>query len=59
MLVRRILNSWLSEALQQKLVFGKGGKNVVLSEGLSFFCDGCGDREVRCNVRSKLIPYEK
>ena len=24
-LVRRILNSWLSEAQQQKLTFGKGG----------------------------------
>ena len=26
------LNSWLSEAQQQKLTFGKGAKNVVRSE---------------------------
>ena len=29
------------------------------ARGLSFFCDGCGDREVRCNGRSKLTPLRK
>ena len=24
-----------------------------------FFCNGCGDREVRCNGRSKLAPLRK
>ena len=32
---------------------------MVLSEGLLFFCDGCGDGSIRCNGRSKLLPYEK
>ena len=32
-LVRRILNSWLSEAQQQKLTFDKGGKDMVRSKG--------------------------
>ncbi|CBL33824.1 hypothetical protein ES1_07230 [[Eubacterium] siraeum V10Sc8a] len=32
-LVRRILNSWLSEAQQHKLTFDKGGKDIMLFEG--------------------------
>ena len=32
---------------------------LVEARGLSFFCDGCGDREVRCNGRSKLAPLRK
>ena len=29
------------------------------ARGLSFFCDGCGDREVRCNGRSELLTLRK
>ena len=29
-------------------------KGVGASEGLSFFCNGRGDREVRCNGRQSL-----
>ena len=32
-LVRRILNSWLREAQQQKLTFDKGAKNIVHGKG--------------------------
>ena len=32
-LVRRILNSWLSEAQQQKLTFDKVGKDMVRGKG--------------------------
>ena len=47
-LVRRILNSWLSEAQQQKLTFDKGGKDVVLSKGIVRFWKGwCGEMTVK------------
>ena len=34
-------------------------KWVGASEGLSFFCNGRGDREVRCNGRGKPTPLRK
>ena len=30
---------------RQHLTFDKGGKDMVLSEGLLSFCEGCGDGE--------------
>ena len=57
---------------RQHLTFDKGGKGVgdfrgivriwegwVCGEGLLSFCNGCGNREVRCNGRSKLAPLRK
>ena len=47
-LVCRTLNSWLSIAQQKKLTFGKGGKDVVLSEGVVRFWKGwCGKRTAK------------
>ena len=34
-------------------------KGVGASEGLSFFCNGRGDREVRCNGRGKPLALRK
>ena len=34
-------------------------EGLVQGKGLSSFCDGCGDREVRFNGRSKLAPLRK
>lgn len=37
----------------------RGGKNAVRSEGLSSFCNGCGDGNIRCNGRGKTSPLRK
>ena len=35
------------------------GKDVVLSEGLLYFCNGCEGGEVRCNGRGKPLALRK
>lgn len=37
----------------------RGGKNAVRSEGLSSFCNDCGDGNIRCNGRGKTSPLRK
>ena len=44
---------------RQHLTFDKGGKCGGVGRRLLSFCDGCGDGSIRCNGRSKLLPYEK
>ena len=44
---------------RQHLTFDKGGEDMVLSEGLLSFCEGCGDGEGRCNGRGKPTPLRK
>ena len=39
--------------------FSRGAEKAVLSEGEWCFGKGCWSGDVRCNERSKLLPYEK